>query len=68
MIPALSSGDVHDLFLGCRVAVVAPIDMNARRVELDQAGGKTQALGRGCRKEAVECGHPLGIEGLQGPA
>jgi hypothetical protein len=68
MISAIPSGDVHDRFGGCLVAVVAPIDMNARRVEMDQAGCKPQALGRGCRKEAVEFGHPIGLEGIQGPA
>jgi hypothetical protein len=68
MIPAIVSGDVSDLFLGFLIAVVAPIDMKARRVEMDNAGCKTQALGSGCRKEAVEFGHPIGIEGIQGPA
>jgi hypothetical protein len=68
MIPARTAGDGHDLCLGCLGAVVAPIDMNARRVEMDQAGCKPQTRGSGCRKEAVECGHPRGIEGLQGPA
>jgi hypothetical protein len=68
MIPAIASGDVHDLFLGYLVAVGAPIDMNARRVEMDKAGGKTQALGSGGRQEAVEFGYPIGIERIQGPA
>jgi hypothetical protein len=68
MIPALPSGDGHDLCLGCLVAVVAPIDMNARRVEMDNAGGKTQALGSGCRQQAVAFGDPIGLEHLQGPA
>ena len=45
MIPAIPSGDVNDLFLGFLVAVVAPIDMKARRVEMDHSGGKPQALG-----------------------
>ena len=34
MIPAIPSGDVHDLFPRFLVTVVAPIDMNARRVEM----------------------------------
>ena len=38
MIPAITAGDVHDLCFGFLVAVVAPIDMNARRVEMDNAG------------------------------
>lgn len=68
LIPALPSGAGHALFRGCLVAVGAPIDMNARRVELAHAGCQTQALGRGCRKEAVAFGHPIGIEGIHGPA
>jgi hypothetical protein len=68
MIPAIPSGDVHDLVLGFRVVVVAPIDMNARGVKMDKAGCKIQALSRGCRQEAIAFGHPISIEGLQGPA
>ena len=55
-------------FLGCLLAVVAPIDMKARRDQMDEAGCKLQALGSGCHREAVEFDHPLGIEGIQGPA
>jgi hypothetical protein len=68
MIPAIPAGAGHDLCFGFLVAVVAPIDLQARRVEMDNAGCKPQARGSGSRKEAVEFGHPIGIEGIQGPA
>jgi len=32
---------------------------------MGQAGSEAQALGGGRGDEAVECGHPIGIEGLQ---
>ncbi len=34
MIATIALGDVYHLFLGLLVTVVAPIDMNARRVEV----------------------------------
>ena len=67
MISAVPAGDVHDLLLWLLLAVVASIDMNARAIEMGNARRKAQALGRGCRQEAVEFGHPVGIEGSQGP-
>jgi len=61
-------GDVHDLFSGLFVAVVASIDMNARAIQMAKAGRKTQTLSSSSGNQAVELSHPLGIEGLQRPA
>jgi hypothetical protein len=68
MIPALPPGDVHDLFSGVFVAVVASIDMNARAIQLATAGRKTQALRSARGHQAVALSDPMGIEGLQRPA
>jgi hypothetical protein len=67
IIPALTAGEVHDLFRGLLVAVVAPIHMNARAIEMGKAGRKAQVLGRRRGHETVTCGHTRGIEGVQGP-
>jgi hypothetical protein len=68
MIPAIPPGDVHDLFSGCCVAVVASIDMNARAIQRATVGRQTQALSRGRGHQAGELSDPMGIEGLQRPA
>jgi hypothetical protein len=68
MIPAVPPGDVHDLGFGFFVAVVASIDMKARAIQMAKAGYEPQALRSGGGNQAVEFGHPVGIEGLQGPA
>jgi hypothetical protein len=67
MIPAVTSGNVHNLVLRLFVAVVTSIDMKARAIEMSKAGREAQALGSGRGNEAVEFGHSIGIEGLQGP-
>ena len=67
MISAVPAGDVHDLLLQLLITVVASIDMKTCTVEMGKAWRKVQALGSGCRQEAVEFGHPVGIEGIQGP-
>jgi len=67
MLSAVPAGDVHALLRWLLIAVVASIDLNARAIARGTARRKAQALGSGCRQEAVECGHPVGIEGLQGP-
>jgi hypothetical protein len=64
MIPAVPSGNVHDLFLRLFVAVVASIDMHARAIEMGNAGCKAQALGSRRGQEAVACHHPVSIESL----
>jgi hypothetical protein len=68
MIPALPPGAGHDLFSGFFVAVVASIDMNARAIQMANAGRKPQALSSGRGHQAVELSAPLGIEGRQRPA
>jgi len=67
MIPAITAGDGHDLCHGRLVAVVAPIDMKACASEMSQAGRKAQVLGSRSGNETVKFGHPLGLEGVQGP-
>jgi hypothetical protein len=47
MRPVIPSGAGHDRCLGFLLAVGAPIDLYARRVEMDTAEGTPQALGRG---------------------
>ena len=66
--PALTSGDWHDRCRGCLIPVFESLATHARRVEMDPAGGKNHALRSGCRKNAVEFGHPSGRERFQGPA
>ena len=63
MLPALPAGAGHDLCCRRLVAGVAPLDRHARRVELETAGGQTEALGSGGRQAAVECGDPMGLRG-----
>jgi hypothetical protein len=68
MIPAIPAGDVNDVFLGLRVAVVAPIDMETGAIEMRKAGRKAQALRSSRGNEAVEFGHAIAIEGIEGAA
>ena len=58
MIPAIAAGDVHDLFHGLFVAIVAPIDMKARALEMGKTGRKAQGLGSRRGQQAVECRSP----------
>jgi hypothetical protein len=67
MIPAITAGDVRALCFGVRVVVVASSDAHARRVEMDNAGGKSQGLGSGGRQVVVAFGHPVGIARIQDP-
>jgi hypothetical protein len=67
LIPAVPSGHRHHLCLRRLVAVVAPIDVNTRAIEMGHAGRKAQALGSGRGHEAGAFGDPRGIERLQGP-
>ena len=66
MIATIALGDVHNLFLGLLVAVVATIDMKARRVEVRRGWTQAQTRGGAHRHETVEFCHPIGIEGIQG--
>jgi hypothetical protein len=67
LLSAVPAGDVHDRRLWLLIAVVASIDMHARAIAMGQARRQAQALGSGCRQEAVACGHPVGLDGIQGP-
>jgi hypothetical protein len=67
MLPTLPSGDVDDRFRGLLIAVGAPIDVNTGAIEMRQAGRECQALRSGRGHEAVEFGHAIAIEGIQGP-
>jgi hypothetical protein len=62
MKPAIPSGDVNDLGRGLLIAVVAPIDMKARAIEMGKAGCKAQALGSRRGQKALEFRHPVSIE------
>ena len=54
MIPTITVGDVHDLFGGGLLAVIAAIDMEAGGIEMGEGRCKAQALGSGRGNEAVE--------------
>jgi hypothetical protein len=75
-MPGLTSGRcarrvpsdaVHDRVRGLCVAGVTSLDRNAWAIERRHAGHEAPALGSGRGQEAGECGHPIGIAGLQGP-
>jgi hypothetical protein len=66
MISTIALGEVHDLLRWWLVTVIAPIDMNARAVEVPIGGTQVQTLGGSRRDETVECCHPMVIEGIQG--
>ena len=68
MIPAVPPGAVHNLCFGFFGAVVASIDLKAGALQMAKARRKTQALSRGRGHQALEFGHPVGIQGLQRPA
>jgi hypothetical protein len=67
MIAAITLGDVHDVFQGRSVTIIAAIDMEARRVEMHIRRTQSQTLGGRGRNETVEFGHSIGIERIQGP-
>jgi hypothetical protein len=67
MIATIALSDVHNVLPRLLVAVIAPIDMKARRVEMGKAGRKGQTLGSVSGYEAVEFCYSRGIEGIQGP-
>ena len=66
LIPTVAAGDVNDVLLWLLVTVVTAIDMEARTIEMGKRGGQAQTLGRRGGNEAVECGHPSGIQRIQG--
>jgi hypothetical protein len=62
MILAITSSDVQDRGLGLLLTVVEPLDMNARAIEMGNAGCQAQALGSRRSQKAVEFRHPVSIE------
>ena len=68
MIPTIAVGNVHDLFGGGLIAVIAAVDMETRCIEMAERGCQPQTLGRCGRNEAIECRHPKGIERIQSTA
>jgi hypothetical protein len=66
MIPPVALGDVHDSFSRGLVAVIAPIDMKARRVKMHMGGAQVRTLGGSRRDETIECSHSTVIKGIQG--
>jgi hypothetical protein len=67
MIATRARGAVHHGCCGLLVAVIATIDMNARRVEVRRGGSQAQTLGSADRHETIACRDPIGIEGIEGP-
>ena len=66
MIPTIALGNVHDLFVGGLIAVIAAIDMETRRIEMGERGRQPQTPGRRGGNEAVECRYPKVVEGIEG--
>src|SRR4029450_737573 len=66
MIPTITLGDVHDLFVRRLRAVIAAIDMKTRRIEMAERARQPQPCGRRGGNEAIECRHPKGVEGIEG--
>jgi hypothetical protein len=66
MVSTIALGDVHDVFGGRIVAVVPPIHMETRRVQVGIGGSQPQTFSSACRQERVEFGNAIGIEGIQG--
>ena len=67
LVPAVPSGKMNDPFLRLLVAIVAPIAMNARAIEMGTAGRQAQGLGSRRGQQAVECRHPGRIKRVSGP-
>src|SRR5215216_1605911 len=65
MIATIALGDVYDLVLGFLVAVVAPIDMEARAIEVGNGRRKAETLGGSRRNQTIKFCHPVGIERIQ---
>ena len=68
MSPTLAVGDVHDLVGGRGRAGIPAIDMDAGTIEMRAGRGQAQAFGGRSDNEAVECGHAIGVERIQGPS
>jgi hypothetical protein len=66
MIPAVASGDVHDLRIGLFLTVITAVDVKAGAIEVGTGRGPSQTLGRRGGQETVACRDPVVIEGIQG--
>ena len=66
MIPTLALGDVHDLFVRRRRAVIPAIDMKTRGIEMAERGRQPQTCGRRGGNEAGEFRYPKVVEGIEG--
>ena len=66
MIPTIALGDVHDLFVGGLIAVIAAIDMETRRIEMGERGRQPQTRGRRSGNEAIEFGQPRLVQRIEG--
>src|SRR6266511_4555962 len=66
MISAVAAGDVNNLRLGLLPTVITAVDVKARAIEMHKGRGSSQTFRRGGGNEAVECRHPIVIEGVQG--
>ena len=62
MIPTIATRDVHDLFVGGVVAVIAALDMEAGTIEMHKLRGKAQTLGCRGRDQTVEFGDAIRLE------
>jgi hypothetical protein len=62
----IAVGNMHDLFIGGLSAVIAPIDMETRRIEMGERGRQPQTPGRRGGNEAVEFGQPRLIQCSEG--
>ena len=63
---AVAAGAVHDLGLGLLLTVITAVAVNARALARHTGRGSSQTCRRGGGHEAVECRHPIVIEGVHG--
>src|SRR5688500_15065626 len=68
VVTAIARSETHDPLRGRLLAVVAPIDMKARRVEMAIGGGPSETVGRAGRNQAVEFGDAIAVERIKGAA
>ena len=66
MLSTIAVGNVHDLFVRSRIALITAIDMEAGAIERREGRGKAPALRSGRGNEAVEGRHPKVVEGIEG--
>jgi hypothetical protein len=66
MISAVALGDMDDMGVWLLPTVGAAINMQARAIQMDNAGCSPEALGSGGRHERREFCTSVGVEGIQG--